>query len=42
MYVQGARSNQRMMFKPMPLTVASVFEKMNTIARLSGAAVSSF
>lgn len=38
---QGCRTNQRMMFTPPPLTVASVFKKLTEIAKMSGHSVSS-
>lgn len=37
---EQSRSMQRMIFKPMPLTVRSVFEKLKEIAKMVGHAVS--
>lgn len=37
---EQSKSTQRMMFKPAPLTVRSVFDKLKEIAQMSGQAVS--
>jgi DNA ligase 1 len=36
---QESRSNQKMLFKPQPLTVSYVFNKLREIAQMSGNAV---